>query len=171
MSRRWWILVLAVGVVGLLAGCSSSLTDNQAKLKPQDYGAGQQYQVEISLNCTSKQNCLQAQLPPGVGYGVWLWLELNSDGSGDYTGSDCAHHLGGDTGAFSAAGDLTWTDDGSGNLVIDGVVLINGAAPVRITVPSKLGHHVLDGADVFDVLSGPFAGVPLTGTTQVQVAP
>lgn len=191
MSRRWWILVVVVvGALGLLAGCSSPLTDSQAQLKPQDYGKGAQYQVEISLNCTSAENCtVHDLLGNGAGFGVWLWLELNNTVApsgtacpggattcftGDYTGADCGHHVPGDpaiAGASPASGDLTWIDDGSGDLVIDGVVLLGGAVPVEITVPSALGHHVLDGTEVFDVVSSPIPGLVLTGATQVQVAP
>ena len=182
MSRRTWVLVLAVGIVGLLAGCSSSLTDSQAQLKPQDYGKGAQYQVEISLNCTSAQNCtLQNVIGQGKGFGIWLWLELNGGGTGDYTGSDCGHNLPGDpvkAGAFAASGDLTWTDDGNGHLIISGVTLIGGAAPVRITVPSKLGHYMndgylADGTPLFQVTdpNSPFWGFHFDGSTQLQIAP
>lgn len=175
MSRRWWLLAVVVVAVGLLAGCSSSLTDSQAQVKPQDYGSGAQYQVEISLNCTSEQNCiLQNVIGQGKGFGVWLWLELNSDQTGDYTGSDCGHNIPGDpsrAGAFPASGDLTWHDDGNGDLVIHGVVLLNGSTPVTITVPSAIGHYVQDGTQVFDVVSTPIKGLVLTGATQIQVAP
>lgn len=123
------------------------------------------------MNCTSTHNCLQADLPPGTGFGVWLWLELNNDHKGDYTGSDCAHHLGGATGAFADAGDLTWTTDTAGNLIIRGVVLIGGSAQVTITVPAKTGHYVEDGSQVFEVASSAIGLQGVAGTTQVQVAP
>jgi hypothetical protein len=42
-----------------------------------DYGRGAQYQIEISANNAG-----------GVpGDGVWVWIELNGNGSGDYTGA------------------------------------------------------------------------------------
>ena len=50
-SRRLWVRVVrVVGVVGLLAGCSTVQTG--ARLRPQDCGKGAQYKVEVSLNGT-----------------------------------------------------------------------------------------------------------------------
>lgn len=180
MSRRLWVLVVSVvGVVGLLAGCSTVQTG--AQLKPQDYGKGAQYQVEVSLNCTSLQNCtLQNVIGKGAGFGIWLWLELNGNGKGDYTGADCGHNMPGDparAGAFAAKGDLTWNKVGD-QLVISGVSLLDHTVPVTITVPSTLGHSNLpngilaDGTPVFQVTdsNSPFAGL-FRGGTQVQVAP
>jgi hypothetical protein len=73
-----------------------------------DYGTGAQYQIEISAN--------NAGGMPGDG--VWLWIELNGNGSGDYTGSDCIHTgSAGLNGAGNERGDVTWTDSG-GKLTI-----------------------------------------------------
>lgn len=168
MSRRLWVLVLAVGVVGLLAGCSTD--SSGAQLKAQDYGKGAQYQVEVSLNCTSKQNCtLQNVIGQGKGFGLWLWFALNADGTGDYAGADCGHNMPGDAtraGAFGDRGDLTWDTDGT-NLFIHDVMLFGGSVPAGdIVVPAKLGHYVEDGSQVFVA-----APLPITGTTQIQVAP
>jgi len=96
-----------------------------------DYGTGAQYQVEISANNVG-----------GVpGDGVWLWIELNSNGTGDYTGGDCIHT--GPTGLNGAAherGDVTWTDSG-GKLTISGVGLVGGQYPVTVVVPNRYGHY------------------------------
>lgn len=169
MSRRLWVLLVVFGVVALLAGCSSP-TLTGAKVKAQDYGPNAQYQVEISLNCTSKQNCtLQNVIGQGKGFGLWLWFALNNDGTGDYAGADCGHNLPGDApraGAFGDQGDLTWETQGD-NLVIHGVKLFGGTVPAGdIVVPAKLGHYVEDGSQVF--VSPP---LPVTGTTQIQIAP
>jgi len=45
-----------------------------------DYGNTAVYQIELSANISGHD-----------GGGAWLWLELSSDGSVDYQGSDCGH--------------------------------------------------------------------------------
>jgi hypothetical protein len=126
-----------------------------------DYGNGAQYQVEISANNVG-----------GVpGSGVWLWIALDRDGTGDYAGSDCIHTgslLGhpGLNGASAIRGDVTWTDTGSA-LVISGVGLIGGLFPVTITVPDTYGHSVI----AADSVITDFALGPMGGWAQVQVAP
>src|SRR5919201_3282895 len=78
-----------------------------------DYGQGALYQVEISANESGPN-----------GGGIWLWIELTpssgstTNGTGDYSGSDCGHGLG----AASDRGDVTWTSSG-GVLTINGVTL------------------------------------------------
>lgn len=161
MAKRWWLVSVVAALFLLLVACDQTVTPGLGK---QDYGRGAQYQVEISLNCTSLQNCEEAGLPPGVGFGVWLWLALNRDGTGDYAGADCGHRVQGESGAIGDRGDLRWYDDGT-HLVITGVALFGGAVPVTINVPDTIGHHVLQGYEVFPDF--PFA----VGNTQVQVAP
>src|SRR6266496_5128958 len=65
-----------------LAGClAAAMAGAAATPALADYGTGARYQVEISANNVG-----------GVpGDGVWLWIEMNSNGTGDYTGSDCIH--------------------------------------------------------------------------------
>jgi hypothetical protein len=140
------------------AGClAAALTGAAATPALADYGVGSQYQIEISANNVG-----------GVpGDGVWLWIELNSNGSGDYTGSDCIHT--GPAGLNAAAherGDVTWTDSG-GTLTISGVGLIGGQFPVTVVVPDRSGHYT--GAS--DSFIQNFALGPIGGSAQVQVAP
>ena len=83
------------------AGClAAALAGAAATPALADYGTGAQYQVEISANNVG-----------GVpGDGVWLWIELNRNGSGDYTGADCIHTgPAGLNGAGHERGDVTWT--------------------------------------------------------------
>jgi hypothetical protein len=122
-----------------------------------DYGTGAQYQVEISANNVG-----------GVpGDGVWLWIALNKNGTGDYTGSDCIHTgSAGLNAAGTEQGDVTWTD-ANGQLTITGVALVGGMFPVTVVVPDSYGHHV--GAS--DSFIQNFALGPIGGTAQVQVAP
>jgi hypothetical protein len=140
------------------AGCLAlALVGTAATPALADYGPGAQFQVEISANNVG-----------GVpGDGVWLWIELNRDGGGDYTGSDCIHSgPGGPNGAGHQRGDVTWTDDGT-TLTIDGVALVNGMFPVTVMVPDRYGHYVRPSDDV---ITG-FALGDIGGTAQVQVAP
>ena len=105
------------------------------------------------------------------GDGVWLWIALHPDGTGDYAGADCIHTgslLGhpGLNGAGHERGDVTWTDSG-GTLTISGVGLVGGMFPVTIKVHDTYGHYT---ASSDDVITG-FALGPIGGTAQVQVAP
>ncbi|HZD67942.1 MAG TPA: hypothetical protein VFA45_03180 [Actinomycetes bacterium] len=122
-----------------------------------DYGTGAQYQVEISANNVG-----------GVpGDGVWLWIVLNKDGTGDYTGSDCIHTgSAGLNDAGTEQGDVTWTA-ADGMLTITGVALVDGMFPVTIVVPDTYGHYVRASDSVIQ----DFALGQIGGTAQVQVAP
>src|SRR5881409_2124626 len=91
------------------------------------YGHGAVYQVELSANVGGPQ-----------GGGVWLWIELNRDGTGDYQGSDCGH---GGQGAAHDGGDVTWYIAG-GQVVIEDVVLNGlGGFAATVTVPAAYGHY------------------------------
>lgn len=140
------------------AGClAAALTGVGATPALADYGPGAQYQVEISANNVG-----------GVpGDGVWLWIELNSNGTGDYTGADCIHTgSAGLNGAGHQRGDVKWTDSG-GKLTISGVALVDAQFPVIVVVSDRYGHYV-GPSDSF--IQG-FALGPIGGTAQVQVAP
>jgi hypothetical protein len=140
---------LAAGLLVAAAGPASA-----------DYGPGAVYQVEISANNVGAE-------ARSSGDGVWLWIALYPDGTGDYAGSDCVHTGSqGLNGAGHQRGDVTWTDS-DGTLTITGVSLVNGQFPVTITVPDTYGHYKLDSDDV---ITG-FALGPIGGTAQVQIAP
>lgn len=136
--------VITTGLFGI--GATSALAS---------YGAGEQYQIELSSNISGPQ-----------GGGVWLWMALNSNHTGDYSGSDCGH---GGAGAASDKGDLTWSQSASGGSIVISGVRLNGLAwPTTITVPAKYGHYT--GTIGTFMTLPPF--VPGTiGTTQLQVAP
>jgi len=176
VSFRRLAIPLSAGLFVLLGGCSQT---TNPLVHTRDYGKTAKYQIEISLNCTNAQNCTEAHLPHGSGFGLWLWLELNVDGKGDYTGADCGHRIPGDagSGALADRGDLTREDDGT-NLLIKGVHLFQGTSmemEVPISVPDELGHYRLDGFQVFPKLVYALdrtGKLPKLGdTTQVQVAP
>ncbi len=149
----------------LIAALAGALLITSAGVASADYGQGAVYQIE-----------LVAQVP-GAG-GVWLWIALYPDGTGDYAGSDCAgglngHQLRGDP-AHAAAdvGDITgWHYDGN-NVVIEGIQL-NGFLPLvfysTITVPSLYGHYTEMGIGAY--MTFPFFVDTSEGFSQLQVAP
>ena len=86
------------------------------------YGNTAVYQIELSANISGH-----------AGGGVWLWIELDSNGTGDYNGSDCGHA---GQGAAADSGGVSWSDNG-GTLTITGVTLNGlGGFPTVITVPA-----------------------------------
>jgi hypothetical protein len=147
--------VLALSTAGALA---AGMAITAAAPVAADYGNDAVYQVEISGNYTSSTG----------GFGVWLWVELNSDGTGDYAGADCGHTPGVEAGAAPDRGDITSWSSSNGVLTINGVMLFGGVLPVTITVPSTYGHYTY-GA-ISDVFHSPFAPF-IPGNTIVQVAP
>ena len=153
-----WRLALALIMAGSMSGgfLLSSATKASA-----DYGSGAQYQIEISDNCNGPQLCEVAQ-----GDGIWLWIELNANGTGDYAGSDCIHNSPiAPTGALVNRGDITSWSVSAGTLTINGVKLLGGTVPVTITVPATYGHYVQQTTQIFPDF------LPIPGQAQVQVAP
>jgi hypothetical protein len=120
------------------------------------YGPHQVYQVELSAN-----------IPGTGGGGVWLWLGLSSDGTGDYHGADCGHGPGG--GAASDGGDdVTWTTVGN-QVVISGVILNGlGGFPATVKVPAATGHYT---GTIGSFITLPPFIPPNVGFSQLQVAP
>jgi hypothetical protein len=147
----------------LLAALVAIATGVSAATASADYGRGALYQIELSVNSSGPQ-----------GGGIWLWIGLNANGTGDYAGSDCGH---GGAGTASDKGDVTWHFSGT-NVVIDGVALNalpNSVFPVfvpppyltTITVPAAYGHYT--GNDHAFLTLPSF--LPVGGFSQLQVAP
>ncbi len=120
-----------------------------------DYGSGAAYEIELSDNLAGPQ-----------GGGVWLWIELNGSGGGDYRGADCGHGVG----AARDSGDVTWSRSPDNTKVIIHGVVLNGLGgyAATVTVPATFGHY--SGTDETFITLPPFipAGI---GNTQLQVAP
>jgi hypothetical protein len=158
--KRMWRRAFTPMVACLLAG---GLLLGSRGTALADYGKGAVYQVEISANCNGPTTCI-----PGVvqGYGIWLWAELNADGTGDYQAADCGHGFG-QSGAFHDSGDVRWTSDGS-TITITGAQIFGNTVDIFITVPATYGHSKVPFAQVISV---PALGGALPGWAQVQVAP
>jgi hypothetical protein len=155
MKRKLVCLVLLVAAAVLVSAISATSASA-------DYGKGAIYQIELSVNTPGRD-----------GGGVWLWIALEPDFTGDYAGSDCGH---GGAGSASDKGDVTWHYSGD-SVVIDGVALNalpNAVFPVfipppymtTITVPRAYGHYT--GDDHAFMTFPPF--IPVGGFSQLQVA-
>jgi len=107
MHRRRF-LALALGLAVLFAlPVSQTLA----------YGKADQplAQIEFSGNCTNPDFPFCAPPPDGVGTGgIWFWIEIDANGTGDIAGAGCGHTVGGvggpgGAGAESIRGDISWT--------------------------------------------------------------
>lgn len=161
LSHRLAVLLVAGAVA--LAGAAFAAVPARA-----DYGPGAQYQIALSANSPGPT---QTQGVGGLhGGGIWLWIALYPNGTGDYAGADCGHGVG----ATSDRGDVAWHFDGD-DIVVDGVVL-NGFAnspygapfATTITVPRAYGHYT---GTVGSFLTLPGFIPPFIGSSQLEVAP
>jgi hypothetical protein len=96
----------AVIAASLSAGSNAALA----------YGAADQplAQLEFSGNCNNPSFPLCFPPQPdgsgGVGLGgIWLWVEVDANNTGDIAGAGCGHVRGVGGGAGSISGDITWT--------------------------------------------------------------
>src|SRR5574338_539552 len=134
-------------IQAVLQGLASAPTFNS-------YGPGAVYQIELSANASGP-----------TGGGLWLWVGLYPNWTGDYSGSDCGH---GGEGAASDKGDVTWHYAGTNNdsLVINGGILNGlGSFPTTIEVPSKVGHYT---GTIGTYLTLPGFIPPFIGNSQLQ---
>lgn len=106
--------------IALVSGAACALAVAGIVVAPASafaYGRADQpvAQVEVSANCDNPSFPLCAPFPQGVGTGgIWFWVELDANGSGGLTGSECNHTVGGvggpgGAGAGSIKGMVFWT--------------------------------------------------------------
>jgi hypothetical protein len=108
--RKGLLLATLVAVAACVAGAFGA-TNAFA------YGKADQpvAQIEVSANCDNPSFPLCAPFPNGVGTGgIWYWVELDANGSGDLSGAACGHTVGGvggpgGAGAGSIKGTASWT--------------------------------------------------------------
>jgi hypothetical protein len=145
---------LAFAVLTTAIACLAAVA---APTSRADYGRGALYNIEFSAN--------NVGVVQGTGKGLWLWIQLDSGGGGDFTGAGCKHNgSGGADGATPQAGGVTWTDTGT-SLSIDLVLVVGGVPkPFTITVPDSLGHYT----GLTDSFLSPD---PFGGKTELTVAP
>lgn len=148
--RRALIGLVAVGslVAALLMAGGTAAAANLG------YGGDAVYQIELSANSNGPSSFLPN--------GFWLWIELDSNGTGTYHGSDCVHSPSMPLiGTSVDSGTVTWSTAG-GMLTITGLSLADGAFHPTLMVPAAMGHYVMNGIAL---------GLPVPDMTQLQVAP
>jgi hypothetical protein len=106
-------------------------------------------QIEFSANCNNPSFPLCAPPPAGFGLGgVWMWIEIDANGTGDIAGAGCGHDRAGSGGAGSIRGDITWwgsTGPQGIAFAVDphnlyyNVSLGDGGPP--ISFPQTVGHY------------------------------
>jgi hypothetical protein len=102
------------------------------------YGNQAVYQIGLSFNCQNPTLCVASpQNPFGIG-GVWGWIELDADGTGDVESTGQGHDNANPAlnGVFRVAGDVTWSSDGQTLTII-----LPGVGP--ISLPAAPGHYEL----------------------------
>ena len=64
-------------------------------------------QLELSANCVNRNSPYCAPDALGTG-GIWLWIEIDSNGTADVAGAGCQHLPGVRSGAESIRGEFPW---------------------------------------------------------------
>lgn len=104
-------------------------------------------QIEFSANCNNPSYFLCSPEFFGLG-GVWLWIEIDANGTGDIAGAGCGHVRGVGGGAGSIRGDITWTASSvpqglsfavDPNNLYYNVSLGDGGPP--LSFPQTVGHY------------------------------
>jgi hypothetical protein len=151
----------------LAAGALALATVGATTSTAAAYGHAEQplAQIEFSANCNNPSFPLCAPPPAGFGLGgIWVWIEIDTGGTGDIAGAGCGHDRAGSGGAGPILGEITWTGTlGAQGLAfaIDphnlyyNVSLGDGGPP--ISFPQTVGHYSF----------APAPGV----TIQTQIAP
>jgi len=130
-------------------------------------------QLELSANCDNPNFVLCAPPPAGVGTGgIWLWIEIDANGTADFAGAGCGHTVGGiggpgGAGAESIKGATTWTFATGAQAQQAGAFLF-GIDPSDKYYLVKFGP----GFFAFPTTQGHYSFRPVPGVTiQLQVAP
>jgi hypothetical protein len=104
-------LLPLAGLAMLLAGAGLASSAATASA----YGSADQpvAQVEVSANCDNASFWLCQPSAVGTG-GIWYWVELDANGTGDLAGAVCGHTVGGaggpgGAGAGSIKGPASWS--------------------------------------------------------------
>jgi len=147
--------VLALAAVGASSGGVAA------------YGAADHplAQLELSANCNDPSFGLCQQV--GLG-GIWLWIEIDANGTGDIAGAGCGHDRAGSGGADSIRGEITWTSGSAADVVGAGGFLF-GVDPNNQYYVIALGPGEVFG---FPKTVGHYSFHPVPAVTiQLQVAP
>jgi hypothetical protein len=159
-------MVRALVAVGVLSVAMLGVTAPSVAA----YGRADQplRQLELSANCNNPAYPLCAAPPNGFGLGgIWLWIEIDANHTGDVAGAGCGHvRGGGGGGAGSIRGEVAWWWSATPQ-----------GFPVALGAPlDPNGYYNVDlgGGEVFafPVTIGHYSAHPAAGVAiEVQVAP
>jgi len=131
-------------------------------------------QIELSANCNNPTFALCAPPPTGVGTGgIWLWIEIDSDNTADFSGAGCGHTVGGiggpgGAGAGGIRGTTTWSYATFAQAQAAGAFFF-GIDPNNTYYLVNFGP---DGSFAFPTTPGHYSFQPVAGVTiQLQIAP
>ncbi len=168
LARLLRILVPALCLVALGTGAGT--------IGAGAYGKADQplAQVELSANCDNPSFPLCAPPPAGVGTGgIWLWIEIDSDNTADFSGAGCGHTVGGIGGPGGAgAGGIRGTTLWSYATFAQAA----GAGAVFFGIDPNNSYYLVsfgpDGFFAFPTTQGHYSFQPVAGVTiQLQIAP
>ena len=118
-------------------------------------------QLEISGNCNNPDFAFCSDVV-GLG-GIWLWIEIDADGTADVAGAVCGHSRGGPRGGASAIrGEFDWS-----------TVVIPPNPSLPVLDPTNT-YYTLAGLDLppIPVTQGHYSWHPVSGVAlEIQVAP
>jgi len=163
MTMRWLALpVIAVATLVAWNGSAHAYGRADSPLA----------QIEFSGNCDNPSFGFCAPPPAGVGIGgIWFWVEIDADGTGDLSGAVCGHTFGkGPSGAQSIKGAAHWSYSTRADAMNQGAFGLPGIVDPHdhyylVTIPS--GEKFL-----FPTTVGHYSFTPVHGVTlQLQVAP
>jgi hypothetical protein len=160
MGHRKLRLILAAGLLAL--GALGATGGGVAA-----YGKADQplAQLELSANCNDPTFGLCQQV--GLG-GIWFWIEIDANGTGDIAGAGCGHDRAGSGGASPIRGEITWTSGSAADVL--------GAGGFLFGVDPSNSYYIIQFApgEVFGFPKtvGHYSFHPVPAVTiQLQVAP
>ncbi len=134
-------------------------------------------QITVSANCDNPAFPLCASPPNGVGTGgIWYWIEVDGNFTGDMTGAACGHTTGGiggpgGAGAGSIAGPVVWSYTS-----LAAIQAANGAITLIPGATDPNDHYYLVTLTIgeqwaFPTTPGHYSFQPVAGVTvQINVA-
>jgi hypothetical protein len=150
-------------IAGLLAVASMGFSTGGVAA----YGHADQplAQIELSLNCNNPD--FPGCQPPPVGFGlggVWLWIEIDANGTADVAGSVCGHVRGEGGGAHSIRGEFDWSFSPT---PVGGILFADPNRYYVVDFGPVLGSKLS-----LPVTQGHYSSHPLPGVAiELQVAP
>jgi hypothetical protein len=122
-------------------------------------------QIEFSANCNNPDFGLCQQV--GLG-GIWFWVEIDANQTGDIAGAGCGHVRGVGGGAGSIRGDINWTWSQFPQGIPGAFFAPDPNGYYNFVLPGPGGPETFS----FPVTVGHYGARPVPGVSiQVQVAP